>query len=104
MFVDESIDSTPHSRMVKRVLKPPSIKRPREQFEESNMEEDTSVLNAKKNDVLERCVEGELWCMELENKIEIHKRALCTEVRQLVEVTEHADLYNLNTLKCPMLP
>lgn len=74
--VDESIKLTPPRRMVKRVLQSPSIKGSSREFEDSNKEEVTMeslkaeliMLRAKFNTVLERCVEGELWCMDLEDR------------------------------------
>jgi hypothetical protein len=90
--IDESIDSTPPRRTMKRALKPPSIEVPPEQLKESDKGEDK--LTTKMNNILECCALEELWYMELDDKINTLRRALCAKVLDLAEVTRHVDLYN----------
>jgi hypothetical protein len=102
--VDESIDSTLPHQTVKMVAKkpPPPIQGPPGTFKDSDDEEDTveslrvelTMLKNKLNNREEHCAEGELWRMDIDDKISVLRKGLCTKVRRLVEASEHPNLYN----------
>ena len=104
---DESIDSTPPRRTVKRVVKPPPIRGSPGQFEDSSSEEEEEEGEAIKslheeNAALklsllrleERCAEGELWKWEINDKIEILRKSLTSKLRRLAKATGHEDIYD----------
>ena len=104
--IDESIDSTPPRRTVKKTIKPPPIRDPARHFEDSNKEEEgkeetieslkaeLAAMNKKFIMLEERCAEGELWKWEINDKIEILRKGLSSKFRRLANATGHLDIYD----------
>ena len=100
--IDESIDSTPPRRTVNRVAVPPPIRGPLGKFEDSSGDEDTVAslreeniaLRAKLQNLEERCAEGELWRMDINDKIDVLRKGLSAKVRRLAEAMGHPELYD----------
>jgi len=100
--IDESIDSTPPHRTVNRVAVPPPIRGPPGKFEDSSGDEDmvaslreeNIALRAKLQNLEERCAEGELWQMEINDKIDVLRKGLTVKVRCLAKAMGHPELYD----------
>jgi hypothetical protein len=100
---DESIFSTPTSGM--RHSKPPQICGPLGQFEDSDedsededpyegLRNEIAELKMKNNLLEERIAEAELGRMDIDDKIEILCKALCSKFRRLLKELERLDLYD----------
>ena len=104
--IDESIDSTPSRRTVKKTIKPPPIRAPPRHFEESDKEEEgkeetieslkaeLAAMNKRFIMLEERCAEGELWKWEINDKIEILRKGFSSKFRRLANATGHPDIYD----------
>ena len=100
--IDESIDSTPPRRTEKRVVVPPPIRGLPGKFEDSSDDEDmvaslreeNIALRAKLQNLEERCAKGELWRMEINDKIDVLRKGLSAMVRRLAEAMGHPELYD----------
>ena len=101
--IDESIDSTPPRRTIKRVAKPLAIKGPPGTFEESDEEEEdplkalkteVAVLKVENNNLKESCTEAILECMDLNDKFDVLRKGLCAKVRRLAKECGCPNLYD----------
>jgi hypothetical protein len=100
---DESIFSTLTSGM--RHRKPPSIRGPPSQFEDSDEDSEdedpyeglrNEIAKLKmKNSLLEgRIAEAELRRMDMDDKMEILHKAICSKFRRLLKELGHPNLYD----------
>jgi hypothetical protein len=104
--IEESIDSTPPRRTVKRCAKPPPIRVPPGQFEDSEEEKEgeketlaslkTEIAALKKRNARleERQAESELWKWEISDRLDILRKGFSSKFRRLVEATGHQDIYD----------
>ena len=101
--LNESVHSTPYS--VRRHRKPPPIRGPPGQFEDSDSEDsnedplasprdDVLELKMKNNQFEERLAEIELWRMEMDDKQEILRKPLCAKFKRLLKELGRPDLYD----------
>jgi hypothetical protein len=85
--------------------KPPLIHDPPGQFEDSEedskdedpyegLRNEVAELNMKKNLLEERIVEAELGRMDIDDKMEILRKALCSKLRRLLKELRRVDLYD----------
>ena len=103
--IDESIDSTPPRRTINRISKPSPIRVPPGHFEDpSEEEEEKETIESLKLEIKalkyslhrleERCAEGELWKWEINDKLEILRKAFASKYHCLAEATRHPDIYD----------
>lgn len=98
--LEESTQSSPSK--IKHHQKPPSIKGPPGQMEDTEESEGimdslyAELLEMKKkyNNLEERVVEGELWRMDIEDKINVVCKGVCRKMKRITEAMERPDLYN----------
>jgi hypothetical protein len=100
---DESIFSTPTSGM--RHRKPPPIRGPPGQFEDSDedsededpykgLRNEITELKMKNNLLEEHITEAELGRMDMDDKMEIIHKAICSKFRHLLKELGRPDLYD----------
>jgi hypothetical protein len=100
----ESIDSNPRS--VRRTRLPPPIRGPPEiwaytdnnkEEEEGNenkeLREQLAPLKLKLNNMDEHVAKPEIETMDLDDKVDTLRKAVCSKIKRLAKATENEDLY-----------
>ena len=86
--------------MIRCHREPPSIKGPPKQMEDFEESEETvdslctELLELKKkfNNLEERVVEGELCWMDVDDKINVIRKAMCSKIRCITEAIGRPDI------------